>query len=88
MAKVDIMLKRILVIAVLLCIFITWLVFYLQSLSQARQARRELIYMQARRLVAEEQEKRLQDYKRQLEQRRLTQQYNQGQVLEYGSSPR
>ena len=88
MAQVDTMLKRILVISVLLCIFVTLIVLWAQSFVQARQARRKLIYMQASRLAAEEQQKRLQAYKTQLEQRRLTQDYNRGRVVSYGGNSR
>jgi hypothetical protein len=79
------MLKRILGISLLVCIFATLAVFWMQAYMQSRQAHRKAIYLHARRLAAEEQAQRLRDYKRQLAQQRLIREYNsQEEVVEYG----
>ena len=75
MEKIDVVLKRTLVIAIASCLVIGGVVWYLQLKAQQRQTRRMVIYLQARRLAAQEQQQRLADYQKRLEQQRRTREY-------------
>lgn len=77
------MLKRLLVITLIWCALITLLVLYIQSWTQLKDSRRKLIYLQASRLAAEEQQKQVDEYKRKLALQRRTREYNQGTVVNY-----
>ncbi|MBR3632566.1 MAG: hypothetical protein IKN49_05875 [Elusimicrobiaceae bacterium] len=81
MAKIDMVLKKVFNVTVLVCLFITGLLLSVYFAYQQRQAERELIYLKARELVKQEQQDRLRDYQKRLQQRRLTQEYNKGRVV-------
>lgn len=83
MAKIDVILKRTLVIAIFSSLVIGCTVWYLHLKAEERQARRTVIYLQARRLAAEEQRQRTLDYQKRREQMRRTQEFNQQQPVRY-----
>lgn len=87
MANIDLTLKRVLVVTVFSCLVVVWLVCYVHACTQYRQSRRTLIYLQARRLAAEEQRQRALDYQKRLEQMRRTQEFNQQQPVRYQNGP-
>ena len=82
MAKIDQKLQRIFAWTVLVCVVLSVMSLYLYVSSQHKQAERELIYLKARNLAMQEQQKRARDYQKRLIQRRLTQEFNQGRVVD------
>ena len=50
------------------------------SLAQ-RQAQREIIYLRARQMAAEQQRQRVRAYQKKLMEKRMTQQFQQGRVV-------
>lgn len=81
MAKIDTVLKKVFNVTVLACIFVTGLLLSVYFIYQHRQVERELIYLKAQELVKQERQERLRDYQKRLRQRRLTQEYNKGRVV-------
>ena len=84
MANIDKTLRRILAITVLVCVVVVWLVGYCHSLAKVRQGRRETNYLAAQRLAIQERNARLEKFKKDLEQKRRSDEYNKGRVVEYG----
>ena len=81
MARIDIKLKQFIGANFLWLCFICLLLFWLHCYFDAREARREYIYKRARVLAEQEQKQRVRDYQRRAQQRRLSEQYQQGQVV-------
>ena len=84
MANIDMTLRRILASTVLVCLVLVWLVGYFHTAAKMRQGQRELNYLYARQLVTQERNERLERFKKDLEQKRRTQEYNRGRVVDYG----
>ena len=84
MTHIDMTLRRILAITVLVCLVVVWLVGYFHTAAKVRQGQRELNYVHARRLATQERNERLEKFKKELEQKRRSQEYNKGRVVEYG----
>lgn len=80
MATINRVLQRVLAWALLLCVVLGLVIGYLHFAAEYRQAQREVIYLKARQLAAEQQQQRVQAYKKRLAEQRLQQQYRQGRV--------
>lgn len=87
MAKTDNMLIKVCAWAVLLCILAGFASAYMYTRGQYVQARREVEYLKAHQLVAEQQMQRQQQWQRQMQQQQLRRKYNQGRVIGLDGRP-
>lgn len=74
-------LKDILLMGLTLVIIATAITFYVHFSLMQRQAQREIIYLRARQLAAEQQQERVRAYQKRLQEKRLTQEYSRGRVV-------
>ncbi len=81
MEKINVILLRILIGTVFVCLLTTGVVLCIHGCSQRRQSRRLVIYLQAKRLAAEEQQQRELAYQKRLQEQRLRREFNQGRVV-------
>lgn len=74
-------LKDILLMGLTLVIIATAITFYVHFSLEQRQTQREIIYLRARQLAAEQQQERVRAYQKRLQEKRLTQEYSRGRVV-------
>ncbi len=86
MAKIDMTLKRIFAWAVLISILLVGVVCYLHFASQQRQAEREVIYIKARAMVAQQQRERTQQWEKRRREQAMQREYSKGRVVDLSQS--
>ncbi len=85
MANIDSKLKNIFIGSVLWLCVIAFVVAWMHFAAEHRQAQREVIYLKARQMAAEEQRQRVQEYQKRLQEQRLRARYQQGRVVGRGN---
>lgn len=80
MAKIDQKLKRILVWSILITFVLVCVVSGIGCMIYQRQMERELIYIKAREMAAEQQRERALNWQRRRREQQLKQEYQQGDV--------
>ena len=81
MAQKNMSFGQIVTWAVLTCVLVAGVVLYIHLGMQQRQLEREIIYLKARSLAAQEQRQQMLEYRKRFEQQRLRQRYNNGGVV-------
>ena len=78
----DLSLKKIFVAALLVVAAVASVVVYIHLLTEQRQAEREIIYIRARQMAAEQQRARTLQYQKRLQENRLNREFRQsGKVV-------
>lgn len=81
----DTLFTRIIAWVVLIVIVVCGVVAYAHFNSQYRQAQREVIYLKARHQAMIEQQQRVREYEKRMQEQQLRREYNQGRIA--GQAP-
>ena len=81
----NILFTRIIAWVVLLVVVVCGIVAYFHFDSQYRQAQREVIYLKARQQAMQEQQQRVLEYQKRMQEQKLRREYNQGRIA--GQAP-
>lgn len=80
MVKRNISFKQLFIGAVLWIVFLSAIGAWLYAMAESRQARREVIYLKARNLAAEQRAEERQQHQRRMLEEQLRREYSRGHI--------